>query len=331
MRRRTVVSVIAAALLAAGAVAIGYSQMSGGKGASAKWLAGFSNRTATDPNLAVGAGRLEAQEIDIASKYSGRLVAITVEEGDAVKTGEGVAQLDQTDIDALLRAAEAQILRAQEGLAEAAAAIAQRKSDFEFADAELLRAVRLRDREVVSGALYEQKKANHDSAAAGLLYAEAAHRTAAATIKVVIAERDRLLIQLKESEIISPGDGRVLYKLAQSGEVVAAGQRLVTVLDLSDVFLTVFLPMEQAARVTIGQEASVTLDALPNQAMKARVDFISPRAQFTPKTVETVDERAKFVFRVKVRIVDSLGLPLNPGVPAVARIPLVAAMSSAAP
>jgi HlyD family secretion protein len=324
MRRKSVVSIIAAVVLAAGLTAFGYQS-------GANWLMALSGGKQPDPNLAESAGRLEAQEIDVASKYAGRLVSIPIEEGDAVKKGDVIAQLDRTDIEAMLRTAEAQILRAREGLAEAAAAIAQRKSEVEFTDAELLRAVRLRDREVVSGAVYEQKKANHDSAAAGLLYAVAAKRTAEANVKVAIAERDRLTIQLKESDIVSPGDGRVLYKLAQPGEVIGAGQRLATVLDLSDVYLTVFLPMEQASRVTIGQEASVTLDAMPEEAMTARVDFISPRAQFTPKTVETRDERAKFVFRVKVRITDSRGLPLNPGIPAVARIPLVAAISSAEP
>jgi HlyD family secretion protein len=284
-----------------------------------------------DPNLAEGAGRIEAQEFDIASKNGGRVVSITVEEGDWVEKGAIVASMDRREIEATLRRANAEVLQAEQGLAQADAAVAQRQSDVALADAELKRAVSLRDRQYLSGAAYDQKKALHDGAEAALLLAKAQQRAAKAGIDVAKSELDRLTVLLNETEISSPKPGRVLYKLVEAGAVVSPGQRLATLLDMSDVYLTIFLPMEQAGRLTIGQEASVTLDALPDRPMPARVDFLSPRAQFTPKTVETRDERTKFMFRVKIRITDPRDVPLNPGLPAVARIRLVGPAVSAQP
>lgn len=283
---------------------------------------GLLQRPTVDPNLVESAGRLEAQEFDLAVKNGGRVIAIDLEEGDTVEKGETVARLEKSELEAMLRSAEAELQRAQEGLIQANAVVVQRESDVTLADAELRRAVMLHGRDYLSGASYDQRKAAHDNAEAALLLAAAQQRAAAAGVTIAQAEMARMRVNLADMDVVSPISGRVLYKLVEPGAVVSSGQRLATLLDMSDVFITIFLPMEQAGRLVIGQDATVALDALPTQSMTARVVFISPRAQFTPKTVETKDERSKFMFRVKVRITSPNGVPLNPGLPAVARIQL---------
>jgi HlyD family secretion protein len=100
----------------------------------------------------------------------------------------------------------------------------------------------------------------------------------------------------------SPIRGRVLYRLAEPGEVLAAGGKVLTVLDLSDVYMTIFLPTGLAGRIAIAAEARIILDAAPQYVIPATVSFVAPRSQFTPKEVETKTEREKLMFRVKVKI-----------------------------
>jgi HlyD family secretion protein len=102
--------------------------------------------------------------------------------------------------------------------------------------------------------------------------------------------------------LVSPRLGRVQYQLARAGEVVAAGAPVVTILDLTDVYMTIFLPGADAGRLAIGDEARIVLDAVPDYVVPARISFVAADAQFTPKTVETKDERAKLMFRVKLKI-----------------------------
>ncbi len=100
----------------------------------------------------------------------------------------------------------------------------------------------------------------------------------------------------------TPVSGRVEYRLARAGEVLAAGGRVVTILDLTDVFMTIFLPTSQAGRVAHGSEARIVLDAAPSYVVPATVSFIAAEAQFTPKAVETSNEREKLMYRVKLAI-----------------------------
>jgi HlyD family secretion protein len=102
--------------------------------------------------------------------------------------------------------------------------------------------------------------------------------------------------------LVSPRIGRVQYQLARAGEVVAAGAPIVTILDLTDVYMTIFLPAAEAGRLTVGDEARIVLDPVPDYVVPAKVSFVAADAQFTPKTVETKDERAKLMFRVKLKV-----------------------------
>jgi HlyD family secretion protein len=96
--------------------------------------------------------------------------------------------------------------------------------------------------------------------------------------------------------------GRVLYRLAEPGEVLGPGGKALTIVDLSDVYMEIFLPAEQAAALKIGADARITLDYEPNASAAAKVSFVSPEAQFTPKQVETRSEREKLMFRVKIQV-----------------------------
>jgi len=113
---------------------------------------------------------------------------------------------------------------------------------------------------------------------------------------------DRIQSVLDDLTLVSPRPGRVQYELARNGEVVAAGAPILTIPDLTDVYMTLFLPGADATKLAIGGEARIVLDAAPDYVIPATVSFVAAEAQFTPKTVETKDERAKLMFRVKLKV-----------------------------
>ena len=128
--------------------------------------------------------------------------------------------------------------------------------------------------------------------------------------------------ELEDATLVAPRAGMIQYRLAEPGEVLAAGGRLLTLLDLADVTLTIFLATADAGRVRVGADARIVLDARPDLPLPARVVFVAQEAQFTPKQVETERERQKLSFRVEVRVTDPRGIALNPGTPATAWIRL---------
>ena len=125
--------------------------------------------------------------------------------------------------------------------------------------------------------------------------AEAAAAAAAATVERIAADIDDCVLR-------SPRDGRVQYRVAQPGEVVAAGAAVLNLVDLGHVYMTFFLPTAQAGRIALGAEARIVLDAAPEFVIPASVSYVADVAQFTPKTVETADEREKLMFRIKASI-----------------------------
>jgi HlyD family secretion protein len=134
-----------------------------------------------------------------------------------------------------------------------------------------------------------------DAAQAQVIGARSAVDASAATIARIEAD-------IQDSELKAPLDGRVQYRVAQPGEVLAAGGKVLNMIDLSDVYMTFFLPTTQAGRLRIGAEARIVLDAAPQYVIPATISFVSSTAQFTPKTVETESEREKLMFRVRAQI-----------------------------
>ena len=116
----------------------------------------------------------------------------------------------------------------------------------------------------------------------------------------------RIQSQIDDSVLKAPTRGRIEYKLVQKGEVVSAGAPIATMLDLTDVTMTIFVPAKAAGQLAIGDDARIILDPIPQYVIPATVSFVASEAQFTPKTVETADEREKLMFRVKLKIAPEL-------------------------
>lgn len=251
-------------------------------------------------------GRLEAEQVLVSAKFAGRVSQVLVEEGQTVDAGAVVARMDTAELDAQLLGAQAQVRRAERAAAEAEAAIAQRESERVLAKQEFERASTLAQRGYGTVQQLDQRRSQMDAAEAGYRAASASLDAAEASADAARAEVARIQSQLTDSVLLAPRRGRVEYKLVQSGEVVAAGAPIATLLDLADVYMTVFLPARVAGRLALGGEARIVLDPAPELVVPATVSFVATEAQFTPKTVETADEREKLMFRVKLRIAPAL-------------------------
>ena len=256
--------------------------------------------------IAKSNGRVEATQIDVAPKYPGRLEEVTAQEGDEVTAGQVIARISSPEYEAQLRGAQSQVLRAKQMLAETEEQIAQRKADQVFTRTDLARGQALVDRGYLSRQVFDQRVAKADSADAALRAAHAQREAAQFAIESAESEVTRIKAILADLTLVSPRNGRVQYLIHRAGEVVNAGERIATVLDLKDVYMTIYLPAVQAGQLALGDEARMTLDPFPQYLIPATVSFVAADAQFTPKSVETAEERAKLMFRIKLQIDPSL-------------------------
>ena len=246
-------------------------------------------------------GRIEATQVDVSAKYAGRLATLTVDEGDEVTAGQQVATISSPETEAQLRSAQAQVLKTRQAKAEAIALIAQRDSELTFSRTDYERGKTLLQKGDIAQQVVDQRRNRFEAAEAGYVAANAQRDQAESSIKSAEAEVERLQSILVDLVLVSPRSGRVQYRLARAGEVVSAGQRILTVLDLNDVYMTIYLPAEQAGRLTIGDQARTILDPIPQYVLPNTVSFVATEAQFTPKSVETTEEREKLMFRVKLQ------------------------------
>ena len=246
-------------------------------------------------------GRIEATEVDVAAKYPGRLATVNVNEGDEVTAGQVVAVISSPETEAQLRGAQAQLLRAKQALAEAEALIAQRKSDLDFARTDYERGKSLIDKGFITQQLLDLRRNKFQAADAGFVAANSQRDEAVSQISAAQADVERLQSMLVDLTLVSPRSGQVEYRLARAGEVIAAGQRILTILDLNDIYMTIYLPANQAGNLALGDEARAILDPVPEYVFPAKISFVATEAQFTPKSVETAEEREKLMFRVKLQ------------------------------
>ncbi|RWK66114.1 MAG: HlyD family efflux transporter periplasmic adaptor subunit [Mesorhizobium sp.] len=252
--------------------------------------------------IAFGNGRVEADEIDIAAKFSGRIAALLVDEGDTVRAGQVVARMDTQDLEMSLGKAEAQVIGANRMLDEARASVEQQKAQAKLAEQQLTRTIVLVDKGYATAEVLDQRHQQMDAASAALAAANARVGQAAQTLAAANHDADLYRINIADNSLVAPRDGRVQYRLANIGEVVGAGGKVLTVLDTGYVYMDIFLPTSEAGRTTVGSDARIVLDAAPNAPIPAKVVFVSAEAQFTPKAVETKAERDKLMFRVRVRV-----------------------------
>jgi len=260
-------------------------------------------RGATLPDgIAKTNGRIEATQIDVAAKYAGRLATVTVKEGDEVTAGQVIARISSPEYEAQLRGARAQVLRAKQALAEAEALIAQRKSDQIYAKTDVERGQPLVEKGYLSRQVFQQRVTKADVSDAALHAAEAQREAAQFAIKSAESEVERIDAILVDLTLVSPRSGRVQYLIHRAGEVVDAGTRILTILDLNDVYMTIYLSAAQAGQLALGDEARMVLDPFPQYVVPATLSFVATDAQFTPKSVETTEEREKLIFRIKLQV-----------------------------
>ena len=276
------------------------------------------------PGIASGNGRLEATEVDVATKVPGRLAAVRAREGDNVAAGQVMAELDAEDLNAQLRAAEAQVRQARATVQEGRAGMASAGSQQKLARVTLDRSGELVKKGFVTGDRLDRDQSAVQAADAGMSAARSRVSEADAAVAAAAARLDALRVALNDATIKAPIGGRVLYRLAEPGEVLAAGGKVLTLLDMTDVYVSIYLPTAEAGKVALGSPARIALDALPGQPIPAKVVFVAPRSQFTPKEVETRNEREKLMFRVKVKV-DPAWLAAHaemakPGMPGVAYV-----------
>ncbi len=252
--------------------------------------------------IASGNGRIEAKLVDVAAKEPLRVKEILVDEGDLVKPGQVLVRLDTVTLDAELAESKANVAATQERLAIANAAIVRRKSEIELAKIEVERTRRLVEEHAGSQREYDVRRTALQTTTAALAEEEARLQTAKQEVEVAQANVATIQTRIDDATLKSPVLGRVLYRLAEVGEVLAPGGKALTLVNLEDVYMEIFLPSEQAASVKIGAEARITVDYAPGRAAAGYVSFVSPEAQFTPKQVETRSERDKLMFRVKIQV-----------------------------
>ncbi|MBE6356924.1 MAG: efflux RND transporter periplasmic adaptor subunit [Lentisphaerae bacterium] len=221
-----------------------------------------------------GNGRLEATEVSIAAKLAGRLETVSVDEGDYIKKGQTLAMM------------QLNVLNAK--LAQAKAELKQKQSKLLFAEQEKSRYSQLDEKQATTKEAKEKAESNYLTALADV---------EAANANVQLVQED-----INDSKLVSPVDGRVQYQIAQEGEVLSSGDRVLNLVDLTDVYMTFFVPEKEVGKIAIGADARIVLDAVPDTPIPAKISFVDPIAQFTPKTVETREERQKLMFRVKAKV-----------------------------
>ena len=282
------------------------------------------------PSLTSGNGRIEATEIDVATRLPGRLAEVLVDEGEIVETGQAVARMDTATLEAELAQAQAQRRRAENALETARAMVAlreselsaaqavvsQRQAELEAARKRYERATSLVERNAISRQQFDDTLAAWQSQQAGLASANAQVLSARAAIRatesqVIEAQSQveaseatltRIQADLDDSVLTADRLARVQYRITEPGEVLGAGGKVLNLVDLTNVYMTFFLPTREAGRVAIGDEVRLVLDAAPEYVIPARVSYVASVAQFTPKSVETESEREKLMFRVRARI-----------------------------
>jgi HlyD family secretion protein len=280
-------TIAVAAVLVAGFAGIGY------------WI---KKRSALPKGIASGNGRIESKEVDIAAKLPLRVKEIFVAEGDLVKPGQLVVRMDTLTLEAELAEAKAALAAAQEKLAVAKANIVKQKAQIELAKIEKARSGRLVAERAGSQRELDVRTMTLKTTSAGLSEAQAELQVAIRDVDVAKANVAKSQSRIDDAQLTSPVLGRVLYREAEPGEVLPPGGKVLTLVNLEDVYMEIFLPSQQAAALKVGSEARFTVDYEPKRAAAAYVSFVSPEAQFTPKEVETKSEREKLMFRVKIQV-----------------------------
>jgi HlyD family secretion protein len=283
---------------------------------------------ALPPGFAMGNGRLEADEIDIDTKFAGRILQLNVDEGDLVKPGQVLAVMDTRDLQASLKQYQELEQQAQHTLDEAKSNYTQQQAVVKFAQQQVDRTSYLVPRGYATQETLDQQRQQFISAVAALGAADARAAAAQRAVNAASHQVELYEVNIADNSLVAPKEGPIEYRVANVGEVLAAGGKVFTMLDASYVYMDIYLPTAQAGRVRLGSEARIVLDAYPDHVIPAKVIFVASQAQFTPKTVETRDERDKLMFRIRVRIdparLEGRAALVRSGLPGIAYVRTVA-------
>lgn len=284
-------------------------------------------------------GNIEVTDVDASFKIPGRLIKRYVDEGDIVKKGDMIGRLDPKELREEVKRAEAEKNRAKafleekengflpEEIREAIARVDQAQAQFVRTEMDHKRQITLFEEEVISKKEYDQSEAQYliakaqlEEAKEQLIRLERGSRyeeikQAQEQLLTAEASLEVTKTRLEDSIIFSPLNGVVLTKIVEPGEVVAAGEGIVNIGDLQDIWFRAYIPETELGRVKLGQEVAVTTDSYPDKKYLGIVTFIASEAEFTPKNVQTKKERVKLVFRIKVTLENPLS-ELKPGMPA---------------
>jgi HlyD family secretion protein len=308
-------------------------------------LAGAACRRGNESGLIVASGHVEATEVIVSTKVPGIIESLSVDEGSVVTAGQELARIDTTDTRIALAGARAERAQADaelrlrlagsrvEDVREAQAQVVRARADLEGAQKDLDRMEGLlasgsgttkarddaRTRRDVARAALDAAKERLQRLEAGFRREEI--EAARARVQAADAGIEQLEQQLKDAVILSPLAGVVTEKLSDRGELAARGTGIVVVTDLPNAWLNAYVSEPDLARLRLGQEAVVVTD--DGQSRKGRVSFVASQAEFTPKNVQTRQERVRLVYRIKVAVENADGL-FKPGMPATARLVPVA-------
>ena len=295
--------------------------IAGGAGGFYWWK---SLQSQLPPGIFSGNGRIEADEIDISTKFAGRIATIAADEGYMVKAGQVVATMDTRDLEASLKKSKAQVELSNRAIDEAKANVAQLESQEILAQQEFDRATALVAKGFQTKEVLDQRRQQLDGAKAALQAGQFREIQARHALEAATHDVELYTVNIADNTLVAPRDGRIQYRIANVGEVLPAGGKVFAMLDIGYVYMDVYLPTEEAGRVKFGADARIVLDAYPNIAIPAKVTFVATQAQFTPKTVETKTERDKLMFRIRVRIdperLRARGDAVRSGLPGVAYI-----------
>ncbi len=297
--------------------------------------------SATRPG-AEASGTIEATEVRVSSTVMGRILSMQADEGSALRSGDPVALIDHEALDLQLGQARAgvELARSQldlllggarsEDLAQAQAAVDQANDNLRLAEAD---AKRMRELTASGSATQRQlddaesrltaARTQVQTSAQGLKKLEAFARPEelrAARARLDQAQWIARSIErsISESSVLAPVGGVVAARLAEPGELASPGTGLILLEDMDRLYLTIYLPEAELGRISLGAQAQVFVDSFPGRSFAGKLSYISPRAEFTPKNVQTKDERVKQVFAVKIELGTGEGV-LKPGMPADAR------------
>jgi HlyD family secretion protein len=291
-------------------------------------------------NVILASGTVEAAEADLGFQIPGRIESILVREGDPVDSTAVLASLDRTELNARhevalasLEAARAALTEVQTGfrseeIAQGRAALRAAEDRLANATRDLERTQRLFDGGAVSRQALDHQEtavqmaeAEHESAVERLQILETgprAERIAVQRAQVAGAEAQVRQIEatLENAMVRAPFSGTVSTKHREPGEIVQPGFPVLSIINSDDRWVRIYVREDQVGRISIGQEASLTADSYPDRTYRGRVIFIASEAEFTPRNVQTAEERVKLVYRVKVQITDDPSYDLKPGLAA---------------